>query len=137
MAEKRRAQELIQSHGTNSPFEIAANLNVVVLFEDLGKETWGYYSHTNRIHVIHINNRLNPEQSTYTCAHELAHKILHPGINTPFLRNSTLFLVNKIERQAHRLAVHLIVGDNQPEQGETKQQFLNRCGISHQFHEFY
>lgn len=137
MTEKEKARELILTHGTNSPFEIAAERNIVVLYEDLGKQTWGYYSHTNRIHVIHINNRLSYEDSTYTCAHELAHRILHPGVNTPFLRCNTLFSVDRIERQAHCLAVHLLVGMNHPDQGETKEQFLLRCGIPYEFHEFY
>lgn len=137
MTEKRKARELIQKHGTNSPFDIAAERNIVVLFEDLGKQTWGYYSHTNRIQVIHINNRLSTENSTYTCAHELGHGILHPGLNTPFLRSNTLFSVDKIERQAHGLAVHLLIGLSVPEQGETKQQFLHRCGIPYEFHKFY
>ncbi|GIO34384.1 hypothetical protein J2TS6_55250 [Paenibacillus albilobatus] len=137
MTEKRKARELILTHGTNSPFEIAAEKNIMVLFEDLGKQTWGYYSHTNRIPVIHINNRLNQEQSTYTCGHELGHALLHPRINTPFLRSNTFYSVDKLERQAHRLAVHLLVGLTDPEPGETKQQFLTRCGIPEMFHMFY
>ncbi|OME86500.1 MULTISPECIES: ImmA/IrrE family metallo-endopeptidase [Paenibacillus] len=137
MTEMRKARELIQTHGTNSPFEITAKTNIMVLFEDLGKQTWGYYSHSNRIPVIHINNRLNQEQATYTCGHELGHAILHPGINTPFLRSSTFFSVDKLERQAHRLSVHLLIGLNEPEHGETKQQFLLRCGIPEIFHVFY
>ncbi|MFE0400170.1 ImmA/IrrE family metallo-endopeptidase [Paenibacillus lactis] len=109
----------------------------MVLFEDLGKQTWGYYSHTNRIPVIHINNRLNQEHATYTCGHELGHAVLHSGINTPFLRSNTFYSVDKLERQAHRLAVHLLIGLNEPDQGETKRQFLIRCGIPEMFHVFY
>ncbi|MGG1878236.1 ImmA/IrrE family metallo-endopeptidase [Paenibacillus cisolokensis] len=137
MTEKRKARELIQTHGTNSPLDIASDRNIVVLFEDLGKQTWGYYSYTNRIPVIHINNRLRPEYAIYTGAHELGHAVLHSGINTPFLRSSTLFSVDKLERQAHRLAVHLLIGDNEPVPGESRNHFLKRCGIPDEFHIFY
>ncbi|WP_328800311.1 ImmA/IrrE family metallo-endopeptidase [Paenibacillus sp. LX16] len=137
MIEKKKARELILTHGTNSPLEIATERKIVVLFEHLGKQTWGYYSNTNRLPVIHINNRLSREQAIYTSAHELGHAILHPGINTPFLRSNTFYSVDKLERQAHRLAVHLLIGFNAPEQGETKQQFLLRCGIREIFHIFY
>ncbi|MCI1777150.1 ImmA/IrrE family metallo-endopeptidase [Paenibacillus lactis] len=137
MAEQKKARELILTHGTNSPLDIANERNIVVLFEDLGKQIWGYYSHTNRIPVIHINNRLSQELAIYTGAHELGHAVLHSGINTPFLRKNTLFSVDKIERQAHRLAVHLLIGHNSPEPYETKKQFLIRCGIPEIFHIYY
>lgn len=137
MKEQDEAQKLILTHGTNSPFEIAAKRKIEVLFEDLGKQICGYYSNTNRIPIIHINNRLSWDLATYTCGHELGHSILHPDINTPFLRSNTFFSVDKIERQAHRLAIYLLIGLNRPEPGETKQQFLHRCGIPNEFHDFY
>lgn len=135
--EKMKARELILTHGTNSPLEIASQRNIMVLFEDLGKSTWGYFSRINRIPSIHINNRLSEEYALFTGAHELGHGVLHPGINTPFLRGNTLFSVEKIERQANKFAIHLLIGQNEPERGETKQSFLCRCGIPEMFHQFY
>ncbi|MGF9913700.1 ImmA/IrrE family metallo-endopeptidase [Paenibacillus ehimensis] len=137
MKEREKARELILTHGTNSPFEIAAQKNIVVLYEDLGKNIWGYFTCTNRIPCIHINNRLNYMRALFTGAHELAHGILHPSINTPFLRRNTLFSVDKLERQANRFAIHLLIGLKEPEAGETRQQFLFRCGIPELFHDFY
>ncbi|MFD0710576.1 ImmA/IrrE family metallo-endopeptidase [Paenibacillus sp. GCM10027626] len=135
--EKKKARELILTHGTNSPLEIAAQKNYKVLYEDLGKNTWGYFTRINRIPCIHINNRLNYEITIFAGAHELGHGILHPGVNTPFLRSNTLFSVDKLERQANRFAIHLMIGLNEPEPGETKRQFLIRCGIPELFHDFY
>lgn len=137
MAEKKKAWELIKTHGTNSPFEIAAQKNTMVLFEDLGSNIWGYFSCINRIPIIHVNERLDYEITLFTCAHELGHSVLHPGINTPFLRRNTLFSVDKLERQANRFAIHLLIGDRTPELCETKEQFLLRCGIPVVFHQFY
>lgn len=135
--EKGKARELISTHRTNSPLKIAAERKIVVLYEDLGKHTWGYYTRIKRASCIHINNRLAHEGVLYTGAHELGHDVLHPNINTPFLRSNTLMVVDKLERQAHRFAIHLLIGDNRPDPGETKQQFLLRCGIPEMFHIFY
>lgn len=48
----------------------------------------------------------------FVCAHELGHALLHPGINTPFLKASTLFSVNKLEREANEFAVELLLPDD-------------------------
>jgi len=135
--EKQLALNLIKTHGTNNPWKIAAERNILVLYEDLGKSVWGYFTCMNRIPSIHINNRLGNGESLFTGAHELGHGIMHRGINTPFLKRHTLFSVDKIERQANQFAIHLLIGDNTPELGETKQQFLLRCGIPELFHIFF
>ncbi|MFH5187153.1 ImmA/IrrE family metallo-endopeptidase [Paenibacillus sp. TAB 01] len=134
--ERKKARELIISHGTNSPLKIASERKIEILYEDLGKHTWGYYTRIKRIPYIHINNRITYECVLYTSAHELGHDVLHPDVNVPFLRSNTLQLADKLERQAHRFAVYLLIGDNQPVPGETKHQFLLRCGVPEMFHTF-
>lgn len=128
---------LLQRHDTNDPTKIAAEMNVKVLYEDLGNGTWGYYTQVRRVPVIHVNNRLDEFESRFTCAHELGHHIKHQGINTPFLRRSTLFFVDRIEHEANQFAVHLLVGDTVPEINESKERFLFRCNIPVDFHVFY
>ncbi|MED1642128.1 ImmA/IrrE family metallo-endopeptidase [Brevibacillus agri] len=130
-------RRLINAHGTNDPLKIAAQNKIMVLFEELGKNIWGYYACINRIPSIHINNRLDDFQTLFAIAHELGHHKMHPGINTPFLRKNTLFSIDKIEREANDFAMKLIIGNNKPECAETKQCFLLRCGIPEEFHVFY
>lgn len=130
-------QRLIKTHGTNDPLRIATESKITVLFEELGKNIWGYYACINRIPSIHINNRLDEFQTIFAIAHELGHHKMHPGINTPFLRKNTLFSIDRFEREANKFAVKLIVGNNKPECDETKQCFLLRCGIPEEFHVFY
>ncbi|MDF3004813.1 MAG: ImmA/IrrE family metallo-endopeptidase [Oscillospiraceae bacterium] len=48
----------------------------------------------------------------FTAAHELGHAVLHPKSNTPFLREHTLFSVNKLETEANRFAVSLLYSDD-------------------------
>ncbi|WP_110933294.1 ImmA/IrrE family metallo-endopeptidase [Paenibacillus bouchesdurhonensis] len=131
------SKRLIKAHGTNNPARIASELKLVVLYEDLGDNIWGYYTCIKRIPVIHVNNRLKGFAAIFALAHELAHHFLHQGINTPFLRRNTLFSVDRIEREANRFALHLLTGDTEPEQEETKCHFLKRCGIPEEFHVFY
>lgn len=129
--------KLLINHGTNDPYRIAAERNITVLYEDLGKNTWGYYTCIKRIPYIHVNNRLEGFAITFALAHELGHHFLHPGVNTPFLRQNTLFSLNRIEREANNFALHLLIGNEVPESGESTRNYLLRCGIPEEFHEFY
>ncbi|WP_020620183.1 ImmA/IrrE family metallo-endopeptidase [Paenibacillus daejeonensis] len=135
--ERQIVTDLVRTHGTNSPLVISSERNLTVLYEDLGKSVWGYYTCINRIPSIHLNNRLEDFKQLFAAAHELGHNILHPGISTPFLRNQTLFSVDKIERQANRFALHLLIGFEVPEPGEQFEHFLMRCGIPAEFKIFY
>lgn len=135
--EQQAARKILKKYGSNSPWQVANDMGIVVVNEDLGKSILGYYTCLNRIPSIHINNRLEPVYALFTCAHELGHAVLHSGINTPFLKRNTLFSVDKIERQANRFAAYFLIGSNTPESWETKQEFLLRCGLPEEFHIFY
>lgn len=105
---KQAVDKLCKRYGSNDPFILASCLNTVVLFEQLGTVR-GYYSCSYRQKVIHINSEVNREQQTIICAHELGHSILHPDLSTPFLRSNTLFSVDKLELQANKFMVQLLV----------------------------
>lgn len=107
---KKMIMSLIRKHGTNDPFRIAMERNIILRFEDL-KSTYGYFLHSNRIKFIHINNKLDESLQRFVCAHELGHAILHPRVSTPFLRAQTLFSVDKIEVEANTFAVELLLPD--------------------------
>ncbi|MNB78605.1 Metallopeptidase ImmA [compost metagenome] len=62
--------------------------------------------------MIHINNAASEQDQRFTCAHELGHVILHPNVNTPFLRRQTLYSVDRIEREANQFAVELLMPDD-------------------------
>lgn len=107
MVRVKLAFQLIQKHGTNDPFKIAKLSGILVVYEPLGS-ILGYYSKTHRSKVIHINNFLRSEQQMFTCAHELAHAILHPDTNTAFLKSNTFYSTEKIEIEANNFAVDLL-----------------------------
>lgn len=107
---KGTVNKLIKNNNTNNPFLICEALDIVVKYENLGS-ILGYCDTHFRMRTIHINSNAPEEIHRFICAHELGHAILHPKINTPFLRNNTLFSVDKIERQANTFAVELLLPD--------------------------
>ena len=103
---KQFVRPLAAENGTFNPFEIAENKGIVIQMEPLGTIR-GYYSKALRTKFIHINCDLDEYQQKFTCAHELGHALMHPDLSTPFLRESTLFSVDKLEVEANRFAAYL------------------------------
>lgn len=66
---------------------------------------------SHRQKVIHINSDVSHDQQVIICAHELGHSILHPDLSTPFLKENTLFSIDKLELQANKFMVQLLVDD--------------------------
>ncbi|QXJ39540.1 Metallopeptidase ImmA [Parageobacillus caldoxylosilyticus] len=108
---KEVVRQLIKTHKSNDPFQIAKEKNIIILFAELGA-TLGFYSSYKRIQFIHLNNQLDEMMQRFVCAHELGHAVLHPKSNTPFLRANTLFSVEKLEVEANTFAVELLLPDD-------------------------
>lgn len=126
---KTNVLDIARQHRTNDPFEIASRLGITVLYESLGN-TLGYFNTYKRIKIIHINNCLEALVQRFVCAHELGHAILHPNLNTPFLRSHTLYSVDRIEREANRFAVELLIPDELiREHATTVRDVAVLCGV--------
>lgn len=109
---KRIVEELVEKHGTNNPYEIAEEKSIYVFERDMHEEIFGFYKYIRRNKFIYINSNIGESQKIYTCSHELGHSEMHPRIDTPFLKRKTLFSIDKIEREANRFAVELLLPDN-------------------------
>lgn len=129
MTIKKKVGNLINKYGTNNPFELAKCLDVPVIFEPLG-DSMGYFSRFNRTSIIHINESLTYEKQLSTCAHELGHVILHPNLNTAFLKTNTLFITSKIEEEANEFMVELLF--NQGGEAITLHEITEKYGVSEQ-----
>mgnify|MGYP002791866481 FL=1 len=114
---KENVMKLVRKYYTRNPFELAAALNIRVIFEELGSIN-GYYNKQLRMKQIHINCNLDEHMQIYTCAHELGHATMHPNANTPFLRNQTLLSVDRLEIEANKFAVELLISDSDLKQYE-------------------
>ena len=79
---------------------------------------------------IHINQNLPEYIQKLTCAHELGHALIHPNTNTPFLRNSTFYSVDKLEIEANTFAAELLISDDDIEEYKdfTVEQFSRLTG---------
>ncbi|GIQ67396.1 ImmA/IrrE family metallo-endopeptidase [Xylanibacillus composti] len=118
----------IRHYGTNDPSVIASLKNIRILFNDLG-DTLGFFSTYKRIRFIHIHSELEESLQRFVCAHELGHAILHPNVNTPFLKKNTYFSINRIEREANKFAVELLLPDSLLCEGMTIYEAARLCGI--------
>lgn len=108
---KSTVQKLSKKYKTNDPFKLASELDILVVYENLGS-ILGYFDAHFRMKTIHINENAPEELKGFICAHELGHAILHAKVNTPFLNAYTLYSVGKIERQANTFAVELLLPDD-------------------------
>ena len=130
---RNAVEKLIKKHRTGDPFRIAAERNIMILYEDLGHTVRGYYLVSRRQKTIHINSRLSKEEQRVVCAHELGHDVLHPGVNTPFLKNHTYQCTQKNEIEANTFAAHLLIPDDalieSKENGYTLSQLAALCEV--------
>lgn len=108
---KKKITYLKKKYETNNPYVIAQGLGIKIIFEDLGTIN-GYYNKLLRMKQIHINHNLSEHMQKFTCAHELGHALLHPNANTPFLRQNTFLSIDRMETEANKFAVDLLIEDD-------------------------
>ncbi|GAA4827745.1 ImmA/IrrE family metallo-endopeptidase [Paenibacillus vulneris] len=120
--------QLCTLYGTNDPFLIAKRKGIYVLFEPLGN-IMGFFSSYKRTRFIHINCNSDQAEQRFTCAHEIGHVILHPKVNVPFLKRNTLQSIDRIEREANRFAVELLIPDELLLNGMTIYQAAAASGV--------
>ena len=123
-----KVNQLIVEHKTNDPFVLAEALNFLIRYEKLPDSVNGFTVPFFDSRYLVINSDLTWE-GTFVCAHELGHAILHPNCDFFFIRDHTLFVPGKFEREAHEFAIFLMTFGTEPEWGETKEQYYHRLFI--------
>lgn len=98
-----------RKYRTNNPFEIADCLGILYQFGELGFE--GCYMFLKNHRYIFLDQNLSEHETALVMAHELGHAILHPKTNCYFMRNYTLLLTSKLEIEANKFAVELLIPD--------------------------
>lgn len=107
---KEKVQHTVKKYKTRDPYELAERMGIIINRCELGKIR-GYYYYAYRIKQIFLNCNLSKEQETFVLAHEIAHSVLHPTANTPFLKESTFLSVDKMELEANKFAMELLLPD--------------------------
>lgn len=126
---KQIVNNLVKKYGTNDPFEIAEQKNIMIIEFDLHPDILGFYRYVRRNMFIFLNSCLDFYEKRFTCSHELGHSQLHPRINTPFLQRNTFFSTDKFEREANEFATYLLLYNENFEDYETKYDLLRANGI--------
>lgn len=106
-----KVNKLISKYGTRDPRELADFLGVVIIEKPLGK-VYGAYMYVKKTRIIFINDSISDSMKKIVLAHELGHSILHRKENCYFMKNKTLLVTNKFERQANLFAANLLIPDD-------------------------
>lgn len=103
-------EQIVKEYGTRSPYELADLMGINVIRQNLGNVN-GYFMELCGIKQIAINTNLDECREKYVLAHEIGHNVLHAGLNEMFVRYNTNLSTGKIERQADKFAMYLLVSD--------------------------
>lgn len=126
---EKKVLSLVRKYNQRDPFLLAKKLGINVIENDLG-EVYGYYTQINRIKFILINSNLSESEKRFVVAHELGHAILHSKIATPCLMHLKNINDIKIEYEANRFAVQLLIdGSHKDYYIEGKFKIMEYYGI--------
>lgn len=102
---------LVKKYKTRDPFELCSALGIECNIMELHPEINGIYQYERKNQFIYINSNLETIPRIITCSHELGHARLDKNVNCTFIKNHTLYNMNKIERPANLFAAHLMIPD--------------------------
>lgn len=111
MKQKRIAESLVRKYKTRDPFRIAKELGYVVVRTSL-QEIRGFWHHTQRQHIIFVDDALPEPVARFVCAHEIGHVLMHRGYNRIYMDSNTYFPTNRQEIEADHFAVDLLYDDD-------------------------
>lgn len=103
------AKNLLKRYHTNNPYLLCEELNISVTFSDLPQHLQGFYCKVLGMPFVFINQTLCEQEQRAICAHELGHALLHPDINTLFLKQKTMLVSEKFEKEADLFATQLLI----------------------------
>lgn len=125
---KQSVRQLVKEHETRNPYRLAKALGIEV-DEFPFRKIKGMIIEVGEKVLIVLNALLPEEFKSLVLAHELGHRVLSPrGAGYFFLAECTL-AEPKVEYEANRFMVELLAGDEDPEVGETLEQFAARVRL--------
>lgn len=107
---KEIVDKTVKKYHSRCPYELSKLLDINIVRCELG-EIRGYYCKIYRIKQIFLNCNLTRDKERFVLAHEIGHSILHPDANTPFLKENSFLSVDKLEIEANKFAIELLLSD--------------------------
>lgn len=126
---EKRVNQLVRKYKTRNPLEIAERMGCIIIRQPLA-DVRGFYYYFQRNHIICIDDNLPENVAKFVTAHELGHIVLHKGANAIFMDSKTLFNRNKLENEANKFAIDLLISDDEMKdyQGFTIYQIADTFG---------
>lgn len=126
---QKLVNDLYRKHKTRNPFELAENLGLIIITQELDPSIHGAYYYKVRNGIICINSIYSEEHQQYVLAHEIGHYLLHRKLNIKFLQCTTFYSKDKFEKQANMFAAEYLISDKLLEQYTTIDELSQREGI--------
>ncbi len=124
------AEQLKQEYNTCDPSELCRCLGITLLRADLPRRINGFYMETAGKQAVVISSSIKEPLDNACTAHELGHAILHKGINTVFLTDSTNFVTGRYEREADLFAAALLINiEDTRQSGGSVEEISKMTGV--------
>lgn len=109
---QRKVRQLIRQFKTDNPFQLAALMNIHIIYGDLGGKFGNHLKYKRSKFIIIDDSRTPSEMLDFVCAHELGHALYTPNDNTQWLKTYTTSInADRVERVANEFAVELLLND--------------------------
>lgn len=126
---KSAIKKIKAKYGTVDPKELCEQMDIVLLFTDLPKQTRGFYMSTSKGSAIVVNQNLRGVERNACIAHELGHATLHGGLNYMFMHSSTQMVTGRYEKEANRFAALLLMQSTELYCGATIEQLARGMSL--------
>lgn len=133
---RQKVTNLINKYNTDDPFKLAAFLNIIIMYADLGGKYGNYLKYKRSKFIIIDSTRTPAHMLPFVCAHELGHALCTPNENTQWLKTYTISSnADCVERLANKFAVELLLNDGYlSEHPDSTIYTLADCrGVPHRF----
>ena len=134
----KRAQNLVAQYGTSDAATIMASIGIEIAYIPMSNLR-GIYNCIEKMPFVAINSNLTDCERKFVEAHELAHYILHRGVNRVFLNRTTYLKTDHYEREADLFAACMRAPwpNDVLFEGEPVDNLAARLGVRHEVAEMY
>ncbi len=134
---KKEVNKILKECDSLDPERVVKSNHCKVLYSELGEDTFGFTSSSNRCHTIVVNEDLNSNWKDFVLLHELGHVKLHKGIATPFFKKvSSYSVIPKIEKEANEFSLALLASTIAESEEMTNYEILDYLGLPYELERF-